>query len=42
LALNGEARGFVEGDDFAAALFAIWLGPKPLDEKLRRKLLSWR
>jgi len=40
LALNGEAKGVVEGADFAAALFAIWLGPNPLDEKLRRKLLA--
>jgi hypothetical protein len=42
LALNGEAKGVVEGADFAAALFAIWFGPNPLDEKLRRKLLAQR
>jgi hypothetical protein len=42
LALNGEAKGFVEGADFASALFAIWFGPNPLDEKLRRKLLAQR
>jgi hypothetical protein len=42
LALNGKARGVVPGADFASALFAIWLGPKPLDYKLRRKLLAQR
>jgi hypothetical protein len=42
LALNGEAKGVVEGADFAAGLFAIWFGPNPLDEKLRRKLLAQR
>ena len=42
LALNGEPRGIGEGADFAAALFAIWLGPDPLDAKLRRKLLAQR
>jgi hypothetical protein len=42
LALNGEAKGSIEGADFAAALFAIWFGPNPLDEKLRRELLAQR
>jgi Chalcone isomerase-like len=40
LAHNGTARGVVAGADFAAALFAIWLGENPLDEGLRRKLLA--
>ena len=42
LALNGEAKGSIEGADFAAALFSIWFGPNPLDEKLRRELLAQR
>ena len=42
LELNGESKGVVGGADFAAALFAIWLGPNPLDEGLRRKLLTQR
>lgn len=39
LSLNGEPLGVVEGADFARAIFAIWLGPDPLDRKLKAKLL---
>lgn len=39
LALNGQPRGTIDGADFAAALFAIWLGPKPLDASLKSQLL---
>jgi hypothetical protein len=30
--VNGAARGTIEGDDFARALFAIWLGDPPNPE----------
>ena len=40
LALNGKALGTIEGSDFAAALFAIWLGPKAIDESLKAQLLG--
>ncbi len=40
LALNGRRLGVVEGADFSAALFAIWIGDEPLDESLRRQLLA--
>jgi hypothetical protein len=40
LALNGESKGVVEGADFAAALFSIWLGPKPISESLKKDLLD--
>ncbi len=40
LALNGNPLGTVAGADFAAGLFAIWLGPMPLDEGLKRTLLG--
>lgn len=40
LALNGESRGVVEGADFAAALFAIWLGPRPISGSLKKELLD--
>lgn len=40
LALNGRRLGIVEGADFSAALFSIWLGEQPLDESLRRQLLA--
>ena len=40
LALNGTPLGTVEGADFAAAYFAIWLGPKPISESLKSQLLK--
>ena len=40
LSLNGEALGVIEGEDFAAALFALWLGDKPLDKRFRANLLG--
>jgi len=42
LGLNGQPRGVVAGADFASALFAIWLGPNPLNDGLRRELLANR
>jgi hypothetical protein len=39
LALNGQPRGTIEGADFAAAVFSIWLGPKPIDASLKSQLL---
>lgn len=40
LALNGEPRGVVEGDQFSAALFSIWVGERALDASLRQSLLA--
>lgn len=40
LALNGAALGTIEGADFAAAVFAIWLGPQALDASLKAQLLG--
>ncbi len=40
LALNGTPLGTVEGADFAAAYFAIWLGPKPISDSLKAQLLE--
>ena len=40
LALNGKPKGVIEGADFAAAYFAIWLGAKPLDASLKTQLLT--
>jgi hypothetical protein len=39
LALNGEPLVVVPGADFAAAYFAIWLGPEPADQRFRDDLL---
>ena len=37
---NGEKVAEVKGDDFRKALFAIWLGDKPADKKLKSKMLG--
>lgn len=42
LTLNGERRGLVKGADFAAAYFAIWLGPAPINEALKEGLMHRR
>jgi hypothetical protein len=38
LSLNGSPLGSIEGADFAAAYFAIWLGGKPISDTLRDEL----
>ncbi len=40
LALNGESLGLVEGADFASALYAMWLGEKPMNKFFKRQLLG--
>lgn len=40
LAKNGRALAVVPGADFAAAYFGLWLGPDPIDARLRDQLLS--
>jgi hypothetical protein len=38
LSLNGTPLGTIEGADFAAAYFTIWLGAKPISDTLRDDL----
>ena len=40
LALNGTRLGVIDGADFAAAYFRIWLGDTPIDTRLRDQLLG--
>jgi hypothetical protein len=40
LTLNGESLGRIPGADFAAAVFAIWLGADPIDEQFKAALLG--
>ncbi len=40
LALNDRRLGLIEGADFAAAYFRIWLGDHPIDTRLRDQLLA--
>lgn len=42
LALNGTPLTVIEGADFAAAYFGIWLGQNSIDDKLKRDLLKGR
>lgn len=39
LALNGEPIGIIEGADFAAAIYAMWLGDKPMNKSFKRQLM---
>jgi len=38
--IKGKEMGIIEGKEFAQALFAIWLGPKPPTEDLKKGLLG--
>lgn len=38
--VNGTVKGTIEGDDFARALLAIWLGPTPPNAELKSGLLG--
>ena len=40
LSLNGEPKGIIEGSDFAAAVFSIWLGPKPISKSFKKQILG--
>lgn len=40
LSFNGEPLVTIEGADFAAAYFSLWLGSKPLDDNLKTALLQ--
>lgn len=39
LSLNGESLGLIPGDDFARAVFSIWLGANPINKNFRDQLL---
>ena len=40
VAIDGTGKGTVAGDDFAKALFSIWLGAHPPNESLKAGLLG--
>jgi hypothetical protein len=40
LALNGEAKGIIEGAEFARAVFSIWLGPRPINNTFKKQILG--
>lgn len=37
---NGKELGLIEGQDFKFALYKIWLGDKPINNKLKNELLG--
>jgi hypothetical protein len=39
VSVKGGDKGVIEGKDFADALFAVWLGPNPVQEDLKKALL---
>lgn len=40
LALNGEPRGLIEGAEFAAAIFSIWIGSEPISNSFKDQILG--
>jgi hypothetical protein len=40
VAVRGTDRGAIEGRDFADALFAVWLGPDPVQVDLKKALVG--
>jgi len=40
LAINGKANGTVQAEDFARALFGLWLGDRPFDSRFKQALLG--
>ena len=40
LSLNGRTVGVIEGADFAAAIFSLWLGKNPYDTQFKSALLG--
>ncbi len=38
--LNGEAKGVIDGDDFAEALLKVWLGDHPPSDELKTGMLG--
>lgn len=40
VSIGGEAKGTIEGPEFARALRAVWLGPKPPSKDFRQGLLG--
>jgi hypothetical protein len=40
LALNGSPKGVIEGEEFAAAVFSIWLGPRPINKSFKKQILG--
>jgi hypothetical protein len=40
LTINGREKGTIPGEDFAQALFGLWLGDEPFDNRFKQALLG--
>jgi len=40
VAINGQSKGTIEGDDFAPALLKVWIGDEPPTEDLKSGVLG--
>lgn len=40
VAIQGSDKGTIAGDDFAEALFSVWLGTRPIQEDVKNDLLG--
>lgn len=38
---NDQVTGIIKGNDFAKALFSVWIGEKPFDKNLKNKILGF-
>lgn len=38
--VNGDFRGSITGEDFGRAFFAIWVGDKPVDPRIKQLILG--
>ena len=38
--INGKTKGTIPGNDFMQALWAIWLGNNPMDDKMKQGMLG--
>jgi hypothetical protein len=37
---NGEVTGVIPGEQFAQAIFSVWVGDKPFDDRLKQDMLG--
>jgi hypothetical protein len=40
VAIQGSEKGSIAGDDFAEALFSVWIGARPIQEDVKNDLLG--
>jgi hypothetical protein len=40
VAIQGSEKGSIAGDDFAEALFSVWIGTRPIQEDVKNDLIG--